>query len=106
MVDRIQPGDRVTVDFMTANTISDAEVLDRPQDTGDTWKLRSLGGDLIEVMHFSRMTRLDQLWETDCPNCDTAIRYREGRGKVVCMHCGARFDTPTEDGPLPRRVPQ
>jgi len=51
----IEVGDIVTVDFAVSGSINPAEVIKKPQDTGDCWGLRTGDGAVINVMHFERM---------------------------------------------------
>ena len=57
MGDLIEVGDRVDVSFENSRGIFNAEVLNIPQATGDSWKLKLPGGYICYVQLFSRMDK-------------------------------------------------
>ena len=63
MRDKIIEGDKVNVFFNRAQALFDVEVLYIPQDTGDSWRLRSELGQMYYVQNFE----LIELKEIKCP---------------------------------------
>lgn len=88
MNNKILIGDFVDVYFDYCPTEHNVKVLARPQDVGDSWKLKRQNGDLVEVCFYSKMVRKNF---GTCPLCGkhTIKKYYKTLGytKQECVEC-------------------
>lgn len=63
--DKINIGDRVNVFFGCSNAIFNAEILYEPQNTGDSWilksKIKTLAGEQELIYYVQQFERMDKL---------------------------------------------
>jgi hypothetical protein len=55
--DRINIGDKVSVDFVASGSLFRCTVLSIPQATGDSWILKDENGKIVYVQMFERMNK-------------------------------------------------
>ncbi len=58
--EQIEVGDIVEVNFNSSGAIYRAEVLYRPQATGDSWMLKEPSGHIVYVQMFERMDLVEK----------------------------------------------
>lgn len=58
--DKIEVGDTVTLSFNDGAIIKDAVVLHSPNDTGDSWHLKTSDGNIYYVMFFELMRLMEK----------------------------------------------
>ena len=54
--DRIEASDIVSIDFLRRGSVFEALVLHTPVATGDSWRVRTIDGQLLYVQTFESMT--------------------------------------------------
>lgn len=58
---RIEIGDRVNVFFIKADAIFNAEVLQTPLETGDSWFLKYINQDKEHIVYVQLFERMDKI---------------------------------------------